>query len=52
MKFQKSKCKVLGPGQNNCTQLDRLGTERDLQKRAVHSGQEVDHELALCLAVK
>lgn len=55
MKFQPSKGKVLGPGQNNCNTgeaRDRV-TERFAEKKLeVHGRQEVDHELALCLAEK
>lgn len=56
MKFPKCRCKVLDPGQNNNMQLGRLGAE--WLKTALHKclenhdGQEVEHQLVLCCAVK
>lgn len=55
MKFQKSRYKILGPGQINCPagqSRDRV-TERFAEKKLeVCGGQEVDSKLALCLAEK
>lgn len=54
MKFPKGRCEVLDPGQNNDMQLDRATrnrfAEKDLSEE--HDGQEAEHQLALCLAIK